>query len=146
MSKTAAQVAAFKAWLVDTAERVVSTFGEAGISYAITYMAKLSPIYMILFAPVLATLKAQIAKQFGSTVSPASLAPAQQPGQSESDAPPADDGSGADLPDGAYADPSGGSMMAQPDGGYAGVPLAVWVLAIIGVVSLFLILIGVLHH
>lgn len=77
-----------KAWLVDTAERVGFTAAEAGLGWLTTYLANLPPIYTILFATALAALKAQLAKLMPSTVSPASLAPAQQPGQAEQDAPP----------------------------------------------------------
>lgn len=79
---------AAKAWLVDTGERVGSTLGEAALGWLATYLAHLPAIYVLLFAPALTVLKAQLAKLVTDSVSPASLAPAQQPGQAEQDAPP----------------------------------------------------------
>lgn len=78
-----------KAWLVDTLERVGFTAAEAGLGWLTTYLANLPPVYIVLFATALAALKAQVAKILPETVSPASFAPAQQPGQAMQDAPPA---------------------------------------------------------
>lgn len=82
-----------KAWLVDTAERVGSTVAEAGVGWVIADLSHLPTIYTVLFAGGLAVLKAQLAKLAPRTVSPASFAPAQQPGQALEDAPPDPGGS-----------------------------------------------------
>lgn len=79
---------AAKAWLVDTGERVGSTLAEAGLGWLTVEIGHLPAIYGVLLAGALAVLKAQVAKFLNGTVSPASFAPAQQPGQAEQDAPP----------------------------------------------------------
>lgn len=84
-----------RAWLVDVGERVGSSFGEAIVSaVAAGALAKgfnASTAHVLLMAGLMAaatTLKGILAAAVKRTVSPASLAPAQQPGQAEQDAPP----------------------------------------------------------
>lgn len=88
-----------KAWVVDVGERVASAFGEGVVSAvlggALAKGFNADTEHVLLFAGLsaaAAVLKGALASIVNGTVSPASFAPAQQPGQAQQDAPPPADG------------------------------------------------------
>jgi len=98
-----------KAWAVDTAERAASAFAWAFASlwlgpvlvtianggdlptalHGVLVLSVATKAAVAAFAPAFAIIKAAVATLRKSSMSPASFAPAEQPGQALQDAPPA---------------------------------------------------------